>query len=323
MQLSEMQSSRGQASTSTSTTAMSSQSYSRHAELAVQRVINRTLLPDVISRQAAETKRLIRYIDDQVKHTAKSQDIDALRRTIASLRAQLGTAEGDTALGSEAPAKGAVSEAAGVGSSSPVPEPTPSATAWSEEVQQLQEQQIVALGIRLEQVEAALADANTRIATSGGARAAAGGEAADGTSSRGLSRSVEDAMEGKVSDLKVMVSRVDSQLPLMARIYEVEALKRALDELRDQLRVVNQQGSKQVQVTLSGSGDDAPAALEALREHMSQQSEQLAQAHHKLVALGDAVALADERSKALLTQMSEVEPRWGVALAEIKQALPL
>uniref|UniRef100_A0A6S8KGD7 Uncharacterized protein n=2 Tax=Dunaliella tertiolecta TaxID=3047 RepID=A0A6S8KGD7_DUNTE len=87
------------------------------SESAVRSVLNKTLLPELVERQAYETRRLVRFVESCLSGMARSHDLESLRHTIEQLRAE--AAAGPGAAGSNQHARGketgknAASDAAG------------------------------------------------------------------------------------------------------------------------------------------------------------------------------------------------------------------
>ncbi|GAX83361.1 hypothetical protein CEUSTIGMA_g10786.t1 [Chlamydomonas eustigma] len=62
---------------------------SAKAEEAVRQAVNNTLLPDIIGRQVSEAQRLTRYVDDAMSKLAKEYEVEALRRSLVAIKAQV------------------------------------------------------------------------------------------------------------------------------------------------------------------------------------------------------------------------------------------
>lgn len=240
-------------------------------EASVREVVNRTLLPEVVLRQAADVQRLVRYIDGQVARTAKQYEVEAVHASVAAVRSEVedlrqrlaaGGEQGETgssleeALGADGStgwrgrlaaveeqlavaqskldelshgvASAGAKEDAGAAASPDEAGGEASGKGSSPALQQLdQEARTRAAEARLAAIEGQLA----RMTGSAPTGSAVSRQAGDGPEDRQQAR----ALQQELLEMRVLVDGLAAQQPLNAKAFEVDGLRRMLDDLQQLL----------------------------------------------------------------------------------------
>jgi hypothetical protein len=198
---------------------------------------------------------MLRYIDNRLAQTPKAQDLQALRTSIAELQAQLplgGAISKDDPAG-KADTQQVTTTATGQGpqhgrTQAAAPEapgaarPEGGDTELSDSPQFIA--QVQALAVRISQLEDRLDMLPTASSTAG----PAGPTSSSAAGQAGVTASVE----AQVGELRAAVKEMRVALPLLARAYEVEGVKQALEVVRCDL---------EARIWHHGSGSNSGAGL--------------------------------------------------------------